>query len=121
MSCTANTNSAASRMYRPAIPASTMTRYRAQCTMFLAVTTRTAEKAMVAASMAKKNCCATTPLSFLGALLGLGAHFEGQRIGHGGHPLAQARLVVQEVGDVDLGVLVLRTPEQGVEGAYLHA
>src|SRR5688500_16811516 len=82
--------------------------------MFLDVTTRKAEMQMMAARIPKKICWATTSL-----LLLVGADFESRRLGDGGHPLAQAGLVVQQFGDVQLRVLVLGRPEQGVEGAHL--
>src|SRR5262249_31167486 len=37
------------------------------------------------------------------------------------HPLAELLLVVEKVGDVGLGVLELRAPEEGVERAHLDA
>src|SRR4051794_9069447 len=90
--------------------------------MFWAVTTRSAEMAITAARIPKKICSATTgPSSLLRTPLGLGTDLEGGRVGNGGHPFAQPRLVVEEIGDVDLGVLVLRAPEQRVEWADLDA
>src|ERR1051325_4974457 len=80
-----------------------------------------ADTAMTAASTPKKMCWATTGPSLLGALLGLGPGLEGRRLGDGLHPLAELVLVVEEVGDVGLGILELGAPEQGVEGADLDA
>src|SRR6187402_3252647 len=45
----------------------------------------------------------------------------GLEVGHGLHPLAEALLVVEQVGEAQLGVLVLGAPEQGVERAHLDA
>src|SRR3954451_17976488 len=117
----------------PATPPSTTTRYKAACTMVLVVTTRRADTAMAAEMAPKAMCWATIsglPLSagastcgrsLLGALLDLGARLEGRRLGDSGHPLVQPFFVVQQIGDVELGVLELRTPEDGVERAHLHA
>src|SRR5205085_11165427 len=46
-----------------------------------------------------------------------------ERLGFGDtfHPLAELVLIVQQIGDADLGVLELRAPEEGVEGADLDA
>ena len=46
---------------------------------------------------------------------------SGGRRRHGGHPLAEPVLLVQQVADVDLGVLELRAPVQRVERAHLDA
>src|ERR1044072_592552 len=46
---------------------------------------------------------------------------EGLGFGDTFHPFAELFLVVEQVGDADLGVLELRGPEQGVEGADLDA
>ena len=51
----------------------------------------------------------------------LGAGLVGLEVGDGLHPLAEAVLVVQQVGDAGLGVLVLGAPEQRVERADLDA
>ena len=51
----------------------------------------------------------------------LGPGLVGLDAGHGLHPLAQPALVVQQLGDVGLGVLVLGAPEQGLERAHLDA
>ena len=53
--------------------------------------------------------------------LGVGAGLVGLEVGHRLHPLAEAGLVVEQVGDAGLGVLVLGAPEQGVERAHLDA
>src|SRR4051812_33845213 len=66
-------------------------------------------------------------MSLLGALLrelldlGLGTGFVGLVLGDGVHPLAEAILVVEQIGDARLGVLVLGAPEKRVEGAHLDA
>src|SRR3954470_15498215 len=110
----------------PATLASTTVRYSAACTMFFVVTTRSAPMTIAAARMPNAICWATISCcalfhggSLLGALLLLGAGLEGRRLGHGDHPLAQALLVVQQVGDVGLAVLELGRPEQRVERADL--
>src|SRR3954469_11490076 len=66
----------------------------------------------------KAMFCATKGLLLL---LDVGADFEGRRLGHGLHPLAELVLVVEQVGDLGLGVLVLGAPEQRVERAHLDA
>src|SRR5689334_11877304 len=117
-------------------PASTTTRYSAACTTLFVRTTPSAAIAIAAAMMPNATFSATTvhrPLvahpsgsrlpdrwSLLLAL-GLGAEFERFRLGHGLHPLAEAILVVQQVGDALLGVLELGAPEQRVERAHLDA
>src|SRR5690606_40190014 len=65
--------------------------------------------------------CATisSPGDLADLLLGPG--LVGLEVGHGLHPLAKALLVVEQVGEAQLGVLVLGAPEQGVEGADLDA
>src|SRR3954447_2912459 len=45
----------------------------------------------------------------------------GLEVGDGLHPLPKAVLVVEEIGDAYLGELVLRAPEQSLEGAHLDA
>src|SRR5437660_6050495 len=118
----------------PATPARTTTRYRAAWTMFLVVTTRMAATAMDAARNPKATFWATSRwaaasrlgtgrcrLLVLGALLDLRPGLQGQGLGHRLHPVAQPLLVVEQLGDAHLRVLVLRAPEQGVEGTDLHA
>src|SRR6478672_13728082 len=51
----------------------------------------------------------------------LGAELEGLGLGHGLHPLPEAVLVVEQVGDAGLGVLELGAPEERVERAHLYA
>src|SRR2546425_1009352 len=123
-SCTMPTNSASSTMYSAAAPTNTTMRYKAAWTMLRAVTTRTAAPAMATARIQNATFCAVTAVSparrsFLA--FGLGADLERLRLGHGLHPLAELVLVVEQLGDVDLGVLVLRAPEQRVERADLYA
>src|SRR4051812_20768079 len=85
---------------------------------------------MAAASTPKAMCWGSIrqpPLSrrapagsLLGALLDLGTGLERRRFGDSRHPLVQPRLVVQEISDLELGVLELGTPEEGIERAHLH-
>src|ERR671910_3731821 len=51
----------------------------------------------------------------------LGPGLVRLEVRHRLHPLAESLLVVEQVGDPQLGVLVLRAPEQGVERAHLDA
>src|SRR5207248_10567810 len=53
--------------------------------------------------------------------LDLGADLERLGRAHRLHPLAELFLVVEQGPDAGFGVLVLRAPEQGVEGADLDA
>src|SRR3954452_18877286 len=76
---------------------------------------------MARAMAAKAACWATFKWSTWLLLLGRRADLEGRRLRNGLHPLAEAILVVQEVGDLHLRVLVLGAPEQGVERAHLDA
>ena len=121
-------------MYWAATPASTTTRYRAACTTFFVVTTRMAAPIMTTASSMKaksmgkvsaENIVPAHPAPPARARhlldLDLGAGLVGLEVGHRLHPLAQAGLVVEQVGDADLGVLVLGAPEQGLERAHLDA
>src|SRR5688572_23233073 len=70
---------------------------------------------------------AMTPNAMFWATTGLllalhvGPGLEGGRLRHRLHPLAEALLVVEQVGDLELRVLELRAPEQGVERAHLDA
>src|SRR5438445_2837365 len=102
--------------------------------MFWVVTSRMAATAMTAASRPKATFWATSmwvaantlgmgrgSSLLLGALFDLRPRFQGQGLGHRLHPVAQALHVVEQVGMLDRGVLVLRAPEQGVGGADLHA
>src|SRR5262249_42963080 len=115
------TNSASSTMYCAAAPTSTTMRNSAACTMFFDRTTPIAPAPIAIARTQKVTFCAVMRASCSLLLPGLGADFERFRLGNGLHPLAELLLVVEEVGDVRLGVLVLGAPEQGVEGAHLHA
>src|SRR6056297_1899187 len=126
--CETATNSAAARMYCAATPASTITNHSAACTTFFEVTTLSAAKIMNAAMMPNATFCATlmpsaariTALTWSRSFL-VRSGFEVGRLGHRLHPLAELLLVVEQVGDLGLGVLVLGAPEQGVERAHLHA
>src|SRR6056297_2848158 len=126
--CETATNSAAARMYCAATPASTITNHSAACTTFFEVTTLSAAKIMNAAMMPNATFCATltpsaariTALTWSRSFL-VRSGFEIGRLGHRLHPLAELFLVVQQVGDLGFGVLVLGAPEQGVERAHLHA
>src|SRR5829696_1671866 len=51
----------------------------------------------------------------------LGPGLVRLEVRHRLHPLAESLLVVEQVGDPQLGVLVLRAPEEGVERAHLDA
>src|SRR5262252_855626 len=115
------TNSASSTMYCAAAPTSTTIRNSAACTMFFERTTPIAPAPIAIARAQKATFCAVMRASCSLLLPGLGADFERLRLGNGLHPLAELLLVVEEVGDVGLGVLVLRAPEQGVERAHLDA
>src|SRR5215471_8569767 len=115
------TNSASSTMYCAAAPTSTTTRNSAACTMFFERTTPIAPAPIEIARAQKATFCAVMRASCSLLLPALGADFQRLRLGNGLHPLAELLLVVQEVGDVGLGVLVLGAPEQRVEGAHLHA
>src|SRR5688500_5832166 len=110
------TNSAWRSTYCAATPARTATRDSAAWTTLRTVTTAMAATAMTAAMMAKATFCSAISgvLSLLP--LDLGADFERFRRRDRLHPFAELVLVVQEVADVRLGVLVLRAPEEGVEG-----
>src|SRR3954447_22188072 len=150
ITCTQATNSAARRMYCAAAPAITTTRYSAACTTFCDRTTPMAASTIATARIQKTTFCATISMASLSAaantrarrgtsgavrateagaavrsalLLGLdvGAELEGLGLGHGGHPLAELLLVVEQLGDAGLGVLVLGAPEQRVERAHLDA
>src|SRR5919204_570623 len=119
--CVMPTNSASSTMYWAAAPISTTMRNSAACTMLRERTTPTAPAPIAIARIQKATfwlviAGAPTPL-----LLGLGADFERLRLGNGLHPLAELLLVVEEVGDVRLGILVLGAPEQGIERTHLDA
>src|SRR5947209_3728908 len=103
-----------------------MARKRAARTTFWVVTSRNAAATITAARMAKTMFWATTagtlaPVPARLLLLLDRPGLQRRRIRDGDHPLAEPVLVVQEVGDARLGVLVLRRPEQGVEGADLDA
>src|SRR5918994_5386905 len=89
--------------------------------MFRERTTPTAPPPIAIASTQKVTFCAVMRASCSLLLAGLGADFQRLRLGDGLHPLAELLLVVEEIGDVGLGVLVLGTPEQGVERADLDA
>src|SRR5215216_6440245 len=114
------TNSARRTMYCAAAPTSTTIRNSAACTMFRDRTTPTAPAPIAIARTQKATFCAVMRAS-RSLLLALGADFERLRLGDRLHPLAELLLVVEEVGDVGLGVLVLGTPEQGVERTDLDA
>src|SRR4051812_22872555 len=100
--------------------------------MFLVVTTRSEPMTIAAARIPNATCWATisqTSLlwsldhrfggwaatkhrgvggrSLLGALLDLGAGLQGRGLGHGDHPLVEAGLVVQQVGDIRFAVFEL--------------
>src|SRR5215204_2815421 len=114
------TNSARRTMYCAAAPTSTTIKNSAACTMFRERTTPTAPAPIAIARTQKATFCAVMRAS-CSLLLALGADFERLRLGDRLHPLAELLLVVEEVGDVGLGVLVLGTPEQGVERTDLDA
>src|SRR4029450_9992134 len=114
------TNSARRTMYCAAAPTSTTMRNSAACTMFRERTTPTAPPPIAIARTQKATFGAVMRGSG-SLLLALGAAFERLRFGDGLHPFAELLLVVQEVGDVRLGVLVLGAPEQGVERTHLDA
>src|SRR5262245_52481981 len=104
--CTQATNSATSKMYCAALPASTTTRNSAACTTLFERTTPIAAPAIATAMIQKATSC--SHMALLLALLG--AELEGLGLRHGGHPLTELHLVVEELGDVALGVLVLGAP-----------
>src|ERR1700719_4133167 len=112
------TNSAASRMYWAAAPARTTTRNNAACTTLRDRTTPIAAAPIATAKTQKATCCSHTALLLT---LRLGADLERLGFRHELHPLPQLDLVVQQVGDLELRVLVFGAPEQGVEGAHLDA
>src|SRR6476619_5148898 len=116
--CTHATNSATRRMYCAADPASTTTRNSAACTTLFERTTPIAAPAIATAMIQKATSCSHMALLLLALL---GTELQGLGLGHGGHPLAELHLVVEHPGDVALRVLVLGTPEQGVERAHLDA
>src|SRR5215207_3982128 len=89
--------------------------------MFRERTTPTAPPPIAIASTQKVTFCAVMRASCSLLLAGLGADFQRLRFGDGLHPLTELLLVVEEIGDVGLGVLVLGAPEQGVERANLDA
>src|SRR5262245_63848173 len=117
-------------MYWAATPASTTTRNSAAWTTFCARTTPIAAAAIATARIQNATSTATLapntgttrpPRSRGSPLLHLGADLERLGFGHGVHPLAELALVVQQLGDVRLGVLELGAPEEGVERADLDA
>src|SRR6476661_6015622 len=116
--CTHATNSATRRMYCAADPASTTTRNSAACTTLFERTTPIAAPAIATAMIQKATSCAHIALLLLALF---GADFERLRLGHGGHPLAELHLVVEQLGDVALRVLVVGAPEERVERAHLDA
>src|SRR3954452_24496468 len=101
-------------MYMAAMLESTTTRYSAACTTFFVVTTRSAASSDDAARMPKAmfsgsttdaprwwRCASTWHL----LRLHLGAGLVRQVVRHRLEPLAELRLVVQQLADVWLGVL----------------
>src|SRR6056297_3471932 len=129
--CETATNSAAARMYWAATPDSTTTSQSAAWTTLLVDTTLSAAKIMAAAMMPKPTFWATftssaarmraftSARSIRRSSFLLGSRFEFRCLGNRLHPLAELLLVVEQVGDLRLGVLVLGAPEQRVERTHL--
>ena len=113
------TNSAASRMYSAAAPASTTTSHSAACTTLLRGDHPQgaddhhggddAEGDVLRRPSATSCPSSRAPASSSGYSGTVSIHSPS------------LVLVVEQVGDAGLGVLVLRAPEQGVEGADLDA
>src|SRR5438105_15285707 len=94
--CTTATNSAASSTYMAAMLESTTTRYSAACTTFFVLTTRTAATRDAAARMPKAMFSGSIlPRHLL--LLRLGSGLVREVVRHGLEPLAELRLVVQQL------------------------
>src|SRR5450631_4079128 len=103
-------------MYWAAAPARTTTRNSAAWTTLRDRTTPIAAAPIATANSQKATCCSHTALLLT---LRLGAHLKWLRFRDGLHPLPELDLVVEEVGDLELRVLVFGAPEQRVEGAHL--
>src|SRR5262245_2765672 len=108
-------------MYCAAVPASTTTRNSAACTTLFDRTTPIAAPAIATAMIQKATSCSHISMARSLLLALLGTELQRLGFGHGGHPLAELDLVMEQLGDVALGVLVLGAPEQGVERAHLDA